>query len=85
MLQLTFNLDPNLVNQATISDAMLLGVKAAFLLGVLVYFIFSVVIVRQIMVMKSTLITTFSPLLQAVGWVHLLTVAIFGLMFLVIL
>lgn len=85
MLQLAFNLDPNLVNQAAISDAMLLGVKVAFLIGVFVYFIFSVLIVRQIMVMKNTLITSFSPILQTIGYIHLLTVAIFGLMFLVIL
>lgn len=85
MWQLSFNLDPNLVNQATISEAMLFGVKVAFLLGVLVYFVFSLLIVRQITVMKKTLITSFSPLLQMIGWLHLLTVIIFGLMFLVIL
>lgn len=85
MLQLTFGASQNLVDPALLSGVMLGGVKFLFLLGVLTYFVFSIVVVRQIVVMKKTLITSFSPLLQVVGWGHLVTVGFFGLVFLLIL
>lgn len=85
MLQLTLGFDPNVVSPGIVSGFMLMGVKALFLLGVFTYFIFSIVIVRQIAVMRKTLITSFSPVVQLVGFAHLIAVIVFGLVFLLIL
>jgi hypothetical protein len=70
---------------AIMSGFLLMGIKGMFLLGTLLYFVFSVVIVRQIHVMKNTLITPFSPAIQMIGFGHLMTVGLVGLLFLMIL
>lgn len=85
MLQLTLGFDQALIDPNVASGVFLFGVKAFFLLGVFTYLIFAFVMVRQIVVMKKTLITPVSPILQIVSWAHLLTVVFFGLLFLVIL
>jgi uncharacterized membrane protein YtjA (UPF0391 family) len=45
--------------------------KILFVIGALLYVVFSVVVMRQIHIMKSTVITTFSPVVQVLGYMHL--------------
>lgn len=85
MLQAVFGFGTNSLSTITMSNLLLSGVKLMFLLGVLIYFIFSIIIVRQINVMKKTLITPFSPVVQTVGFVHLIVIGLTGLLFLLIL
>jgi len=47
--------------------------------------IFAIVVIRQITVMKNTLLTTFSPVLQIAGYLHLALAAFVLLLFIVIL
>lgn len=52
--------------------------KNCFVAGSLLYIIFAVVVVRQIVVMKKTLITSFNPIILTFGYLHLgLSVAVF--------
>ncbi|NCN03933.1 MAG: hypothetical protein GW942_02565 [Candidatus Pacebacteria bacterium] len=76
------------VNSAGIEsfDRFLLGgVKILFLIGILLYLIFAIIIVRQINVMKKTLITPFEPVILTIGLTHLAFVLIVGVLFLLIL
>ncbi|MEX0895883.1 MAG: DUF5657 family protein [Patescibacteria group bacterium] len=52
--------------------------KFLFILTALCYSVFAVIVVRQIQIMKNTLITSFSPIIFFVGFAHLL-VALFVL------
>lgn len=83
MLQATLGF--NLGDPALATGVFLMGVKALFMVGVFTYLIFAFIIVRQIVVMKNTLITPVAPVLQLISWAHLLTVVFFGLVFLLIL
>ncbi|MFH2118508.1 MAG: DUF5657 family protein [Candidatus Paceibacterota bacterium] len=66
-------------------SALLTAIKLLFLIGGGLYFLFSFVVIRQIIVMKKTLVTPLEPEISLVGWVHLLLTAglflyfIFGL------
>lgn len=81
MLQLTLSAGQNAVTPDTINGLALMGLKGLFLLGVLIYFIFSILIIRQIQVMKNTLITPFAPIIQTLGLLHMVAVIIVGFMF----
>jgi len=83
MLQATLGL--NLADPALATGVFLMGVKFIFMIGVFTYLVFAFIVVRQIVVMKNTLITPVAPLLQLVSWAHFLTVVFFGLVFLLIL
>jgi hypothetical protein len=85
LLQTALSFGVDAVNPETFSSLLLSGVKGMFLLGVLVYFVFAIIIVRQIHVMKKTLITPFEPVVQTIGLTHLVFVAIVGVLFLLIL
>ncbi len=85
MLQATFGFNQGLGDPVLATGLLLMGVKALFIVGVLTYLIYAVIIVRQIVVMKNTLITPVSPVLQLISWAHLLAVVFFGLVFLLIL
>lgn len=45
--------------------------KNCFVVGSLVYLIFAVVVIRQIAIMKRTVETSFSPVVQILGYLHL--------------
>lgn len=66
--------------------ALLSGVfKVLFLLSVVFYMVFAVIVIRQVQIMKNTLITPVSPLIMLLSIIHLaLTVVIF-LLFMVML
>lgn len=46
--------------------------KVIFIVAALLYLIFSFVVVRQIHLMRSTVITPLSSFIQIVGYIHLL-------------
>lgn len=55
-----------------ISNVTTLLFKVLFIVAAFLYMLFAIVVVRQISIMKSTLITSFSTLLTSVGLAHLL-------------
>ncbi len=56
----------------TDADTLLVSILKLFLiLGGLLYVVFTFVVVRQIDIMKKTLITQISPLITTLGIVHL--------------
>jgi len=54
------------------ANLILLLVKVLLLIGAILYLVFSFVVVRQIQVMRNTLITPLAGVIQIVGIVHLL-------------
>lgn len=67
-------------NSVAFTDGAFVGFfKLLFVLLAFLYFLFSFVVTRQIKVMRSTLITSFSPIITTIGYIH------FGLAFLVFL
>jgi hypothetical protein len=64
-------------------QSVMLGVfKIMFLILALIYLAFAVIVIRQIKLMKSTLITTLTPTLISVGYIHLVvSIAILILFF----
>lgn len=61
-----------------------LVLKIMFIIGALIYLIFSFVVVRQIHIMRSTLITPFSSFVQIIGYIHLL-IALGALLLLIVI
>ncbi|HYD34945.1 MAG TPA: DUF5657 family protein [Vitreimonas sp.] len=80
LLQTNFGLvSPPLLN--TEAAGVALGViKLMFIVAGLLYVTFAVIVTRQVHVMKNTLMTTFSPMVQLLGYIHLV-VAILVLVF----
>lgn len=59
-------------------DALLGLIKLLFIVGGTLYFIFAFVVIRQITIMKKTLITPLEFEISALGWLHLaLTTGLF--------
>jgi hypothetical protein len=60
-------------------DTLTNGVfKLLFVAVALLYVVFAFVVTRQIKVMRTTLITTFSPVVRIIGYLHFLyAVAVF--------
>lgn len=85
MLQTLFSFGPDSITPGDVSNLFLLGLKAMFLLANFIYFIFSIIIVRQVEVMKKTLITPFSPVIGVIALVNLVMVGLFGIIFFLIL
>jgi hypothetical protein len=54
------------------SDVVLNLVKILFLTGFFFYAIFAFIAVRQIDIMRKTVITPLSPIVQIIGYLHLL-------------
>ncbi|NCN83221.1 MAG: hypothetical protein GW947_04640 [Candidatus Pacebacteria bacterium] len=69
----------------TQDSLLLLVFKFFFVVSALLYCLFAVVVIRQIVVMKNTLMTTFSPWLQIAGYTHLGLAIFVLLLFLVVL
>ena len=64
---------------------LLLTFKFFFIVSAALYCLFAVVVIRQIVVMKNTLLTSFSPILQIAGYMHLALAIFVLLLFFVIL
>lgn len=72
-------------NGLTMDGALLLILKLFFVIGGFLYLIFSLVVVRQIAIMRKTLITPLSTTITAFGLVHLIATIASILFFLLIL
>jgi len=72
-LQLTTTVFPfEQLNNLSI-DALVFGfIKILFLIGFFLYILFAFLAVRQIDEMRRTLITPLSPIIQIIGYLHLL-------------
>ncbi len=46
-------------------------IQDLFIVGGILYVIFALIVIRQIAVMKRTLITPFSPVIKILGYIHL--------------
>lgn len=58
--------------QFTATSQLLLDlVGLLFVAGALIYLVFALIMVRQIIIMRKTLITSFSPVILTLGLVHL--------------
>ena len=70
LFQLLFQNTDNFLS-ADLQDVTTLVFKILFLIAAFLYFLFSIVVIRQIATMRSTLITEFSPILTTVAYIHL--------------
>lgn len=68
--QLLFQNSNNFLS-ADLQDITTLLFKILFLIAAFLYFLFSIVVIRQISTMRSTLITEFSPILTTISYLHL--------------
>lgn len=58
--------------QANNLNSLILALfQTFFILGGIFYIIFAIVVIRQITIMKKTLITTFNPVILTLGYIHL--------------
>lgn len=62
---------PDTITPETITIALAQGFKFMFVVAAVLYLIFSLLVLRQIDLMKKTLITPFSPVITAIGLVLL--------------
>lgn len=70
MLQIINTMNAELLSLDAI-DVLQLIVKLLLIVGMIFYLLFSVVVIRQIKLMRTTLITSFSPFVTVLGFVHL--------------
>jgi hypothetical protein len=63
---------PGIPDSLGIDQPLLLVFKLLLIIGGLCYVVFAFVVIRQLSVMKKTLITTLAPEISALGWVHLI-------------
>jgi hypothetical protein len=62
---------PDSLTPETITAAVAQGFQIMFVVAAVLYLIFSLLVIRQIDLMKKTLITPFSPVITAIGLIHL--------------
>lgn len=74
--------DGLLINESMILTSVF---KLLFILSVLFYIVFAFIVIRQVQLMKNTLITPISPLLMTVSILHLLGAIVVLALFFVIL
>ena len=66
------------IDTFSFNEALLGTIKLLFIVGGVLYFAFAFVIIRQISVMKKTLITPLELEISSLGWIHLaLTTGLF--------
>lgn len=65
-------IQPGAINPDSVTNFFLFLLKLGFVVAALIYVVFSLVVVRQISVMRRTLKTSLSPHLQLLGIIHLL-------------
>jgi len=68
------------INNVGIESSLMILIKLFFIVGGIMYLIFSLVVVRQIALMKKTLMTPLSPLVTLLGYIHL-ALSVFALFF----
>ena len=72
LLQLPFFFSQPLLFTTAANAVVLFFIKIMLITGALLYLIVSFIMIRQIQIMKSTLITPLSGILQLLGFLHLL-------------
>lgn len=85
LLQLTISLGGPILSPESGESLLLVLFKILFVLAAFLYVLFSFVVIRQISLMRKTLITPFSPILSILGWLHSLIAIIVLLIFIIIL
>jgi hypothetical protein len=70
MFQLSISLDQVGATQADASDALLFLFKTLFLIGGGLYVIFAFIVIRQVDIMRKTLITEFSSIFTTLAYLH---------------
>lgn len=87
ILQLTTGIGDALTNFPPVGESMILTglFKFLFILTMICYAAFSVVVIRQVQIMKNTLITPISPIFLTLAIFHTLAaVFVLGLFFLIL-
>lgn len=59
------------LDAAGVNMALLTLVKVILIVGGALYFVFAFIVIRQISVMRKTLITPLEPEIAFLGWLHL--------------
>jgi hypothetical protein len=84
LLQLGTVIDNPALTAAGATNALSGLIKLLFVMAGLFYVTFAFILIRQVYVMKNTLITTFSPALIFLGYIHL-ALAVLVLLFFLLL
>ncbi len=85
LLELQMGPQDSLVTELT-SSAIFLGIlKVMFIIAALLYVIFSFVVVRQIALMRQTVVTSLSSFLQIIGYIHLIFALLVVVIFFLVL
>jgi hypothetical protein len=85
LLQVTFFSISDGTPLAFEGDAITAFFKLLFVILAFLYVLFSFVVIRQIEVMRMTLITSFSPLVRLLGFLHLAAAVVVFLLILLFL
>lgn len=74
------------INQIPLSNTPLLSFfRLLFIAGSVLYLLFAIVIIRQIHVMRHTLITSVSPVIKTLGFIHfIVALGVCGLFLLIL-
>ena len=75
----------DLIQAIVATPIFALILKILFIAGALLYLAFSFVVVRQITLMRQTVITALSAPLQMIGYIHFVAAACVVLLFFIIL
>ncbi|MBW7943988.1 hypothetical protein H3C70_01155 [Patescibacteria group bacterium] len=74
------------LSPSSLNDILLGGVRILFYLGFFLYIIFAIIALRQIELMRKTVITPFSGVVFLIGLAHLLlAIAAFAFAFLTLM
>ena len=65
--------------------AILFGVKTLFVVGGVLYFLFAILVTRQITIMSKTIVTTYSSNIKTLGFVHLVLSILVLMYFIIVL
>lgn len=73
---------PNTVPDLTLVDVapsslIVAGIKAGFILVAIMYIVYSVILVRQVNIMNTTIKTPLGPIIQVAAWIHLALAVLF--------
>ena len=73
------------LDMLVMSPILLMFFKFFLIALMIIYVIFSIVVIRQIAIMRQTVITPFSPTIRLFGYMHLLFAVMVLLLFIIIL
>ncbi|MFZ1721641.1 MAG: DUF5657 family protein [Microgenomates group bacterium] len=85
MFQFVGIIDPLTFDIGTIDLGIQLLVKVMLLIAMFFYLVFAIVIIRQIYLMKRTVMTPFSPTVTILGHLHLLLALVVAAYYLILL